>query len=397
MRTGADALVAALEAHGVEIVFGIPGQHALSLWEALRGSSIRPVVVRHEQAAAFAAVGYARTSDRLGVCITSTGPGAFNAFAGMGEADASNLRVLHITTQVPSDAGERGWMHETVGQSSAFAAVTRHHLRPRTPAALAAAVDEALCAIACRPGPAMIEADDHRADRPRRTCRDRGHALSPPAPDPAAVGRVRELLDGAQAPLVFAGGGARLHAAPRRRAGRGAGRARSSPASTARACCRPATRCTPDPPARSPPCAAWSPPATSASPSAPASRRSRPATGRSRSRARSCRSTSTRPASAATTPCARESSPTSGASAMPCSRPASPPAPATAPPHARAALAGRAVRGGRPRLRAGAELMRQLDAALPDDRAGDRRHDHPVATGACSTWTPGAPAASPTR
>jgi acetolactate synthase-1/2/3 large subunit len=131
VRTGADALVAALEAHGVEIVFGIPGQHALSLWEALRGSSIRPVVVRHEQAAAFAAVGYARTSDRLGVCITSTGPGAFNAFAGMGEADASNLRVLHITTQVPSDAGERGWMHETVGQSTAFQAVTRHKIGGR--------------------------------------------------------------------------------------------------------------------------------------------------------------------------------------------------------------------------------------------------------------------------
>ena len=91
--------------------------------------------MRHEQAAAFAAVGYARTSDRVGVCITSTGPGAFNAFAGMGEADASNLRVLHITTQVPSDAGERGWMHETVGQSIAFQAVTRHHRPPAYPRA----------------------------------------------------------------------------------------------------------------------------------------------------------------------------------------------------------------------------------------------------------------------
>src|SRR4051794_35704284 len=148
VRTGADALVAALEAHGVEIVFGIPGQHALSLWEALRGSSIRPVVVRHEQAAAFAAVGYARTSDRPGVCITSTGPGAFNAFAGMGEPAASTLRVLHIPPQVPSVPGERGGMHETVGQSGASRAAPRHHVRPRTPAALAAAVDEALCAIA---------------------------------------------------------------------------------------------------------------------------------------------------------------------------------------------------------------------------------------------------------
>ena len=123
LRTAAHALVEALEAHGVEVAFGIPGQHALALWDALESSSIRTVVVRHEQAASFAAVGYARTSDRVGVCITSTGPGAFNTFAGMGEADASSLRVLHITTQVRGDAGERGWMHESVGQSIAFTAV----------------------------------------------------------------------------------------------------------------------------------------------------------------------------------------------------------------------------------------------------------------------------------
>src|SRR3954463_14151203 len=92
IRNGAHALVAALEAHGVEVVFGIPGQHALPLWEALDGSSIRTGVGRAEQAAAFLPVGYARTSDRRAVFLTNPGPGAFTAFAGMGEADASNLR-----------------------------------------------------------------------------------------------------------------------------------------------------------------------------------------------------------------------------------------------------------------------------------------------------------------
>ena len=212
VRTGADALVAALEAHGVEVVFGIPGQHALSLWEALHDSPIRTVVVRHEQAAAFAAAGYARTTRRPGVCITSTGPGAFNTFAGMGEADASSLRVLHITTQVPSDAGERGWMHETAGQTGAFAAVTRHHVRPLSPAALAAAVDEALCAIALQPGPAMIEALTTVLTAPAEVPSPRVTPLAAPAPDPAAVARVRDMLAGASAPLVFAGGGARLAA-----------------------------------------------------------------------------------------------------------------------------------------------------------------------------------------
>jgi acetolactate synthase-1/2/3 large subunit len=212
VRTGAHALVAALEAHGVEVVFGIPGQHALSLWEALDGSSIRTVVVRHEQAAAFAAVGYARTSDRPGVCLTSTGPGAFNAFAGMGEADASNLRVLHITTQIPSDAGLRGWMHESTGQSIAYTAVTRHHVTPRTPEALAAAVDEALTAIATRPGPAMIEALTDVLTAPAEGPAPRVTPIALPAADPAAVERAARLLSGAQAPLLFAGGGCRLSA-----------------------------------------------------------------------------------------------------------------------------------------------------------------------------------------
>ena len=212
VRTAAHALVEALEAHGVEVAFGIPGQHALALWDALDSSSIRTVVVRHEQAASFAAVGYARTSDRVGVCITSTGPGAFNTFAGMGEADASSLRVLHITTQVPSDAGERGWMHESVGQSIAFTAVTRHHVRPGTPRALAASVDEALTAIASRPGPAMIEVMTDLLRQPADGAVGRVTRLAPPAPDPAAVARVRSLLDGARAPLVFAGGGSRLAA-----------------------------------------------------------------------------------------------------------------------------------------------------------------------------------------
>ena len=212
VSTGAHAVVGALEAHGVEVAFGIPGQHALAVWDALADSSIRPVVVRHEQAAAFAAQAYARTSGRVGVCLTSTGPGAFNAFAGMGEADASSLPVLHLTTQVPSDPGERGWMHETAGQSAAFAAVTRHHAAPRSPAALAAAVDEALTAIATRPGPAMVEAFTDVLAAPADGAELRVTPVSRPAPDPAAVDRVRELLRGARAPLLFAGGGARAAA-----------------------------------------------------------------------------------------------------------------------------------------------------------------------------------------
>ena len=226
VRTAAHALVEALEAHGVEVAFGIPGQHALALWDALESSSIRTVVVRHEQAASFAAVGYARTSDRVGVCITSTGPGAFNTFAGMGEADASSLRVLHITTQVPSDAGERGWMHESVGQSIAFTAVTRHHVRPGTPRALAASVDEALTAIASRPGPAMIEVMTDLLKQPADGAVGR---VTPACAAGARPGRRRPRALAARRRPRAAGVRRRRLAAGRRpggRAGRGTGRAR---------------------------------------------------------------------------------------------------------------------------------------------------------------------------
>ena len=85
----ADAIVSALEEAGVEVVFGIPGVHNLSLFDALWASSMRVVVTRHEGAAAHAADGYARATGRPGVVVTTTGPGAANALAGVGEAWAA--------------------------------------------------------------------------------------------------------------------------------------------------------------------------------------------------------------------------------------------------------------------------------------------------------------------
>jgi acetolactate synthase-1/2/3 large subunit len=165
VRTGARVLVEALEAHGVDVVFGLPGIHALPIWDALIGSPIRRVVVRHEQAAGFGAVGYARTGEKPGVYLTSTGPGALNSLAALSEADASSAPVLHLTSQIPSDlvGAGRGYLHESRGQSQAFAAVSRFHARPATPEALAAAVAEAFAHMAVDPGPATIEIATEKA------------------------------------------------------------------------------------------------------------------------------------------------------------------------------------------------------------------------------------------
>ena len=92
MLTGAALAVGALEEAGVELAFGLPGVHNLSLWRQLNGSPIRLVGVRHEQTAAYAADGYARATGRLGVALTTTGPGAANTLAAVGEAWASPAR-----------------------------------------------------------------------------------------------------------------------------------------------------------------------------------------------------------------------------------------------------------------------------------------------------------------
>jgi acetolactate synthase-1/2/3 large subunit len=127
MPTGAQIVVSELERAGVEVVFGLPGVHNLPLWEALRHSPIRLVGVRHEQAAAYAADGYARATGRLGVALTTTGPGAANTLGAVGEAWASRSSVLVIATDIPTTLRRpgvyRGVLHETRDQAAMFAPV----------------------------------------------------------------------------------------------------------------------------------------------------------------------------------------------------------------------------------------------------------------------------------
>jgi acetolactate synthase-1/2/3 large subunit len=129
MATGAEFIVERLEEHRVEVVFGLPGVHNLALWEALRASSIRLVGVRHEQAAAYAADGYARATGRLGVALTTTGPGAANTLGAVGEAWASRSPVLVIATDIASTLRQpdtyRGVLHECTDQAAMFAPVTK--------------------------------------------------------------------------------------------------------------------------------------------------------------------------------------------------------------------------------------------------------------------------------
>ena len=103
MKTGAKILVESLQREGTEIIFGYPGGVVLPIYDELYDSSLRHILVRHEQAAAHAADGYARASGRVGVCLATSGPGACNLVTGIATAYMDSIPVVALTGQVPTN------------------------------------------------------------------------------------------------------------------------------------------------------------------------------------------------------------------------------------------------------------------------------------------------------
>jgi thiamine pyrophosphate-dependent acetolactate synthase large subunit-like protein len=211
--------VAALEDAGVSVAFGLPGVHNLPLWRELNGSPIRLVGVRHEQTAAYAADGYARASGRLGVALTTTGPGAANTLAAVGEAWASRQPVLVIATDIPTTARRqgvwRGGLHEATDQAAMFMPVVKEAIRVHSADEIGPAVARAArTALAPPARPVYVEIPTDLlsavlkgSDPFRRVVAGsaRGRAA---APDRAQLERALALLERARRPLVWAGGGA---------------------------------------------------------------------------------------------------------------------------------------------------------------------------------------------
>ena len=102
-RIGGHLVVECLEAAGAEAVFGVPGIHALAIWDGLLDSRLRYVGMRTELSAGFAADGYARAGGRPGVLLTTTGPGSFVATCALMEARSSYVPLVNIVSQVPRD------------------------------------------------------------------------------------------------------------------------------------------------------------------------------------------------------------------------------------------------------------------------------------------------------
>src|SRR5688572_22466877 len=160
LRTGGEAAIAALEAAGVEVVFGIPGVHTLSLYDALQKSSIRHILARHEQGAGFMADGYARATGKPGVALIITGPGITNVATPVGEAYADSSPVVIISAQVEREwAGKmRGNLHDISNQTGLMGVLTKHSSQVTEHGQVASAVFGAVREAASgRPRPVHVE------------------------------------------------------------------------------------------------------------------------------------------------------------------------------------------------------------------------------------------------
>jgi len=155
--TGAQGIVKTLEDLGVEVAFGIPGGMILPTYDPLFDSSIRHILVRHEQGAGHAAVGYAASSGRVGVCIATSGPGATNLVTALADANMDSVPIVAITGQVPSAAiGTDAFQESDI--VGATMPLTKHSFlvkeAPDIPNTMAAAFH---IAATGRPGPVLVD------------------------------------------------------------------------------------------------------------------------------------------------------------------------------------------------------------------------------------------------
>lgn len=154
---GAELVIKALQQHGVDTVFGYPGGAIMPIYDALYDGGIRHYLCRHEQGAAFSAVGYARASGRVGVCMATSGPGATNLITALADAMLDSVPVVAITGQVPTDAmGTDGFQEvDVLGLSLS---VTKHSFLVRDASELSDTLQQAFkLAASGRPGPVLVD------------------------------------------------------------------------------------------------------------------------------------------------------------------------------------------------------------------------------------------------
>ena len=209
--TGAQAVWESLVREGVDTIFGISGGAVIHLYDALPDYPIHHVLMRHEQAAAHAADGYARATGKAGVCIATSGPGATNLVTGLATAHMDSSPVVAITGQVATPIIGTDAFQE-VDITGITLPITKHNYLVTDVEELPAVIKEAFT-IACtgRPGPVLIDiAKDVQAAEFDYVYPDKVHLPGYSLPDEDVstdIERAAQMINGAEKPLVIAGHG----------------------------------------------------------------------------------------------------------------------------------------------------------------------------------------------
>ncbi|MEV3971160.1 thiamine pyrophosphate-binding protein [Streptomyces sp. NPDC050698] len=212
-RTGGDLVVETLAALGATTVFGLPGQHALGLFDALRRSDLRYIGLRVENNAGFAADAYGRITGEAAPLLLSTGPGALTSLPALQEAAAASAPVLAISSQVPVaglGGGRHGYLHELPDQAASFRGVVKSVHTVRTQSQIPSAIEAAWkSALSAPHGPVWVEIPQDvllaQTAIPVVTGGDAFPEELVPRPELTAV--AADLLSKAARPAIVAGGG----------------------------------------------------------------------------------------------------------------------------------------------------------------------------------------------
>ncbi|MFJ3893994.1 thiamine pyrophosphate-binding protein [Streptomyces sp. NPDC090083] len=212
-RNGGDLVVETLAGLGATTVFGLPGQHALGMFDALRRSDLRYIGLRVENNAGFAADAYGRITGEAAPLLLSTGPGALTSLAALQEARAASAPVLAISSQIPTaglGGGRHGYLHELPDQSASFRGVVKSVHTVRTQSQIPSAIAEAWKSALTAPhGPVWVEIPQDVLLAPTLlpvvTAVDATPEDLVPRPELTAV--AADLLSRAARPAIIAGGG----------------------------------------------------------------------------------------------------------------------------------------------------------------------------------------------
>ena len=211
-KTGAQALVQALEDSGVDVMFGIPGGAILPAYDPIFDSKIRHILVRHEQGAGHAATGYAQATGRVGVCIATSGPGATNLVTPLADAQMDSVPVVAITGQVASGAIGTDAFQEADIRGITMP-VTKHNFLVTDPAEIPRAVAEAFhIASTGRPGAVLVDIAKDALQMmtdynyPQSINLAGYHPISKPTD--GAIRDAARLIAESSAPVLYVGGGA---------------------------------------------------------------------------------------------------------------------------------------------------------------------------------------------